>query len=586
MEKVERLKGWFFVFFLSALFLSIAPLASIGYGSDYVPDELLVQPKGGVTNEQLDKILAGHNVTVIGEIPQIRVKHIKVPSHAYEKVKLALSKNPNIEFVEYNYLAEAYATPNDPYYPSTQWHLPKISAPYGWDITTGSSAVPIAILDTGVDATHPDLSSKLLAGYNFAYNNTDTNDMGGHGTSVAGLAAAVTNNAIGVAGVAWGNPIMPLVIADSNGWIPYSNMANAITYATDHGIKIINMSCGGASQSTTLQNAVNYAWNKGCVIVAAAGNDATSSPNYPAACSNVIAVSATTGDDTIAIYSSYGSWIDVAAPGSSLTTTLKGGGYGGATGTSYAAPIVSGLAALIISANPTLSNTQVVDIMEKNADDLGTAGFDVYYGYGRINVYKSLLAATNNQQQPDTTAPVVSVTSPANGSTVGGNTTVSVSSTDVAGVVQVEFYLDGSLYATDTTSPYKFSWDTPQYPDGTYYLQARAYDPSGNIGQSNTITVSVNNPADVTAPTVLITAPSNGSYVKSSQKISITASDNVGVKTIDLYIDGVLKSAVADQSSLTYTWNSRKESGGSHVISVKAYDAANNATMDAVTAYK
>ncbi len=585
---MKKTDGLGFKHFLGIFVVAVLCLAKAdaGIASDYVPGELLIQPKAGVADETLDKILAGHNTTIIGEIQQIRVKHIKVPAHALEKVKLALSNNPHIEFIEYNYIAETYATPNDPYYSSTQWHLPKILTPNGWDITTGSNAVPIAILDTGVDSTHPDLSNKLLAGYNFAYGNTGTNDMGGHGTSVAGLAAAITNNATGVAGVAWGNPIMPLVIADSNGWIPYSNMANAITYATDHGVKIINMSCGGTSQSSTLQNAVNYAWNKGCVIVAAAGNDGTTTPNYPAACSNVVAVSATTIGDTLAIYSSYGSWIDIAAPGSSLTTTLKGGGYGGATGTSYATPIVSGLVALIMSANPTLSNIQVVDIMEKNADDLGTAGFDVYYGYGRINVYKSLLAATNTQPQPDTTAPAVSVTSPADGSTVSGNTTVSVSPTDDVGIVKVELYLNGSLYATDTTSPYNFSWDTTQYPYGTYYLQARAYDPSGNVGQSSTITVYVNNPADTIAPTVLISSPNNGSYVKAPQKISVTASDNVGVKVLELCIDGVLKSAVVDQSTLTYTWNIRKESNGVHVISVKGYDTANNAGIDSVTVYK
>ena len=163
---------------------------------------------------------------------------------------------------------------------------------------------------------------------------------------------------------------------------------------------------------------------------------------------------------------------------------------------------------------------------------------------------------------------------------------MSVSPTDDVGIVKVELYLNGSLYATDTTSPYNFSWDTTQYPYGTYYLQARAYDPSGNVGQSSTITVYVNNPADTIAPTVLISSPNNGSYVKAPQKISVTASDNVGVKVLELCIDGVLKSAVVDQSTLTYTWNIRKESNGVHVISVKGYDTANNAGIDSVTVYK
>ncbi|EHP83704.1 peptidase S8 and S53 subtilisin kexin sedolisin, partial [Geobacter metallireducens RCH3] len=195
------------------------------------------------------------------EIAPIRVKRIKVPAAARAKVKAALAKNPHVTFVEENYLAEQTMVPNDPSYAS-QWHLPKIAAPAGWDISTGSSSVDIAILDSGVDPSHPDLAGKLLPGFNFVFNNTDTHDVTGHGTKVAGSAGAMGNNGAGVAGVAWQNQIMPLVIADSTGYATYSRMASAITYAADHGVRIINLSYGGSTSSSTLQNAVNYAWNK------------------------------------------------------------------------------------------------------------------------------------------------------------------------------------------------------------------------------------------------------------------------------------------------------------------------------------
>lgn len=380
---------------------------------------------------------------------------------------------------------------------------------------------------------------------------------------------------------------MPLVISDpSTGRATYSNMAKAIIYAADHGVRVINMSFSGTSSSSTLQNAVNYAWNKGAVFFASAGNAGSSTPVYPAACDNAVAVSATTSSDAIASFSNYGDWIDIAAPGSSIYTTGKDGGYRSASGTSFSSPIAAGLAALLFSVNPGLSNAMVVDFITQNADDLGAPGFDPYYGHGRINVYKSLLAATNTWQEPDTTPPDVAITAPADGAVIHGSVTVMVSATDNAGIVKVELYLNGSLYATGTTAPYNFHWDTTQYPDGMYSLEAKAYDPSGNMGQSNTIFVSVSNPSDTVPPTVSINEPGSGAYVRHPQKIHITASDNIGVEVIELYIDNDLKRAVYGQNSLTYNWNTRKESGGAHVITAKGYDAAGNVGMDSVTVYK
>lgn len=552
----------------------------------YVADELLVQSKVGVSKAKMKEILEPHGAATAGEINQIRVRQIKVPAHALEKVKAALEKNPHISFVENNFFAAGSAEPNDDRYPS-QWHLPKISAPQGWDMSTGSHMEPIAIIDSGVDPTHPDLSDKLLPGYNFLQDNTDTHDVRGHGTAVAGTAAAISNNVEGVAGVAWDNLIMPLVVLNSDNWATYYDIAQAITYAADEGVRVMNISIGGSSSSSTLQNAVNYAWNKGAVIFACAHNYSTSTPYYPAACAHVVAVSATTSSDTRASFSNYGDWIDIAAPGTSILTTTRGGGYGYWNGTSFSSPIAAGIAALIVSADPLLTNAQVVDIITQNADDLGALGFDPYYGHGRVNVYASLVAAMEAVPEPDTTEPSVSITSPQDGSTVSGSITVSASATDDVGVERVELYIDGALFATSTTEPYRFYWDTKDVPDGYHELSAMAYDTSGNVGYSNPVTVYVSNssPEDTIAPDVSITLPADGAYISNRVTIKALASDNVGVSRMELYIDGVLK-VVKSKSSMTWRWNARKASKGEHVISAKAYDEAGNVGTDSITVYK
>ncbi len=237
-------------------------------------------------------------------------------------VREALSHNPHVEFVENNFLAEPSTIPNDSYYPS-QWHLPKIDAPSGWDITSGSESLPIAIIDSGVDPDHPDLVAKLITGYNFLGSNTDTHDVLGHGTAVAGTAAAMTNNVTGVAGLACDNPVMPLVVLNSSNYASYYDISRAITYAVDRRVRVLNISIGGSSSSSTLQNAADYAWNKGALIFASAMNNNNSTPYYPAACNHVVAVAATTSIDTKASFSSYGTWVDISAPGASIYTTRE-----------------------------------------------------------------------------------------------------------------------------------------------------------------------------------------------------------------------------------------------------------------------
>lgn len=552
---------------------------------NFVEDELLIQPKAGVPEEKIESILKSSGAFVEDEIQPIKVKKIKIPVNAIEKIKNALSKNPHFNFVENNFIASTAQVPNDYYY-NFQWHIPKISAPDGWNITTGSTDIPIAIIDSGVDPTHPDLSGKLLQGYNFLNESFDTHDVLGHGTAVSGAAGAISNNYTGVSGIAWDNPIMPLVVLNSSNYATYYDIARAITYAVDRGIRIINISIGGSSSSSTLQNAVNYAWNKGAIIFASAMNNATNIPYYPAACNNVVAVSATTLDDTLASFSNYGSWIDISAPGVSIYTTTNGSSYGYKSGTSFASPISAGLSALILSANPTLTNQELLNIIKNNADDLGEEGYDIYYGWGRINVFKSLLSAINLKPVKDTEPPVVSIIYPSDNSTLLGDITITISAKDNTGVSKVELYINNALYAATNSEPYNFYWDTNNELNGIYNIYAIAYDTSGNIGKANSITVFVSNPKDNLAPTLIIKSPQDSAYITKNSKIYIQAYDNIQVTKIELYIDSVFRKSVINQNSLTYIWDIKKEAKGSHSINAIAYDSSGNSSSASITVYK
>lgn len=469
--------------------LAALALAGSSFASESVPGRVLVKPGDQADEAAVQGSLRAAGAREIGRVPQIGVRILQVPAEAEARVIAALSRNPNFEFAEPDYIASIVLAPNDPYYATYQWHLPKVSAPTAWDATTGSDGVTLAVVDSGVQATHPDLAGRVLAGYDFVNGDFDPADDNGHGTAVAGVAAAQGNDGIGVAGAAWNISILPVKVMNSSGSGSYSAIANGITYAADRGARVINLSLGGTSASSTLQNAVSYAWNKGCVIIAAAGNNASSATVYPAAYPNVVAVSATTSSDTRASFSSYGSFVDLCAPGENITTTWLNSGYITISGTSFSSPLTAGVAALAISLNPELSNAQVGSLLAANADDLGAAGYDIYFGAGRLNAARVIAAAAPSI---DSTAPVTAVTSPANGSSIGGPrpVNVSVASSDDVGVTSAELYINGQLVASSTSGNFVYSWNVSKLAKGTYLLQSKAYDAAGNTASSLVVKVS------------------------------------------------------------------------------------------------
>jgi subtilisin family serine protease len=299
-------------------------------------------------------------------------------------------------YAEPNYRLQGDLLPNDPQYTANQWALPQIHAPAAWDITTGKSSIILADVDTGIATDHPDLTGKLVAGYDFVNNDSNPYDDNGHGTYTAGIMAAQSNNGVGVTGVCWGCRLMPVKILDKDGGGAISDFARGIRWAVDHGARVLNISAGIEYPPKAMSDAVRYANQHGVVVVASAGNTPDGAERWPAAYNEVIAVTANDQNGVAADFASYGSFIDLIAPGVNILSTVWHEGrltYAWGDGTSAAAPFVSGAAGLLLSFNPSLTPAQVKSALQDSADDLGPPGWDPHYGWGRLNIARALVRA-------------------------------------------------------------------------------------------------------------------------------------------------------------------------------------------------
>ena len=552
--------------------------------SAWVKGHILVQPRAGLSDAEFDKALATQGGKAVGRLGNLNIYVVSLPPTASEEaVANALAHHPNIKFAEVDRLVAPALVPNDAYY-SSEWDLPKIGAPTAWNTSIGAG-VTVAILDSGVDATHPDLQGQLVPGWNFYDNNSNTADVYGHGTKVAGVVAAIGNNGVGVTGVAWGARVMPIRVTDTSGIGTLSAFANGLTYAADHGARVANLSFPVQSSSST-QTAAQYFMNKGGVVFNSAGNYATLDSTPPS--SALVSVSGTDSTDTLASWSSYGPYVDVSAPGVSIWTTTLGGGYAAVSGTSFSSPLAAGVTALMMSVNPSLAPSQIVSLLESTAVDLGTAGYDYYYGYGRVDAGAAVVAAAQ-ANTTDLQPPSVAITAPTGG-TVSGIVPINVTASDNVGVSRVDLLVSGTLLASDISAPYAFSWDSTALAGSSASLVARAYDAAGNSASSAAMTVTVASaagpaPADTTPPTVAITSPGNSSTVSGMVTISAKASDNVAVASLSLYLDGKVVST-GNGTSLSYKWNTRKAASGTHTISAIAKDSSGNQSSTAIQVKK
>jgi thermitase len=548
----------------------------------FVPGRVLVKFRSSIGLDHARQIVAALGARDADELPQIGVFVLDLPEQADEEAFAnALQQRPDVEFAELDRIVKpAEVVPNDPWYAGAEWHLPKIAAPAAWPITTGNSGITIAILDSGVDINHQDLSANIVPGWNIVSNNGDMGDVNGHGTNVAGAAAALSNNGIGVASLCWTCKIMPVRISDSTGSSTYSAISSGLNWAADHGARVANISFI-VSESSAVKTAAQYFQSKGGVVTASAGNYST----FTSAADNpyILTVSATDISDAPSGFSNYGNNVDVAAP-EAVYTTVRGGGYMYAGGTSFSAPIVAGVAALVFSVNPSLTPIEVQDILRRSADDLGPAGFDVHYGWGRVNAARAVAMA--GTAAPDQTAPTASFVTPTAGATVFGNAGITVSASDNAGVSSVLLRIDGIDQAIDTTAPYNFSWNTVAVTNGLHTLTCVAADAAGNQSVSS-ITVVVNNLIDATPPTIAILQPSINAVVSGTVSVLVEANDNGGkVSRVDFYVDNRL-TASSTTAPYTMKWNTRKISAGMHVLRCKAYDSAGNlGSSNEVTVFK
>lgn len=405
---------------------SVLVAARPAAAADTSGPRILVHFIAGATSAERDRAIRSIGAALDVELPALGVTRIAMPGGDEVDANAAaatIARDPAVVSAEADQPVRLAFVPNDPYYLSDpvsgvgQWGLRRAQVDRAWDLIRGSPSIVVAVIDTGVDATHPDLAGAVLPGATFSTPNANcfpapSQDDNSHGTHVAGIIGAGGNDAIGIAGVAFGVRILPVKVLDCTGTGSLSDIARGIVWATDNGAKIINISLGSPGDGQTLHDAVRYATSRNVLVVAAAGNCGQSSPvcsginqpDYPAAYPEVVAVGATTTEDVIASFSTQGSEIAVAAPGVRILSTTpryttyqsaRGAptNYAAFSGTSQASPFAVGVAALVWSAEPTLTAQQVAGRLRATADDLGLPGIDPAYGSGRVNAFRAISAS-------------------------------------------------------------------------------------------------------------------------------------------------------------------------------------------------
>ncbi|WP_162924424.1 S8 family peptidase [Rubrobacter indicoceani] len=411
-------------------------------GVEYVSGELLVTYASEVSEAPVGDLVSGVSGVVEETLPAVDTQLISIPEvtenpdaaereETLEKARVELESDPAVVAADYNYLREPLAQPNDPFY-SRQWHLPKIGAPAAWDSTrapnNATDGPRLAVVDTGADLDHPDLADRIVASTNTTNPLQSADDVDGHGTHVAGIAAAATDNGVGVAGTCPECSLLIARVSDNTGAISASSLIQGINWSVSNGADVINISLGGKGTVTGEAEAVARATQAGVTVVAAAGNENTNERSYPAAYEGVLAVSATTQQDAKASFSNFGEWIDLAAPGTGVYSSTILGSYGTKSGTSMSSPVVAGVAGLL--AGEGLGRTQIENRLASTAVDLGRSGKDPVFGHGRVNA-AAALAPGSVSQGTTNTAPTISRQSPKPGSrTRGQNVTIAATVRD------------------------------------------------------------------------------------------------------------------------------------------------------------
>lgn len=612
--------------FFAAMTVALSPLLA----ADIAPDEVIVKFRRGVPRPVLAFQSAPLKTFGIGRATERARRFTDAmedfavirlsPGTSVEDAIRALRSRPDVEYAGPNPIARAMAAPNDSLYATQQWGFNNtgqvvngnagvpdadIDAAEAWNIVTGDSDVIVAVVDSGVDYLHPDLNASMWRNPGETPGNGLDDDSNGiiddyyganfirasgpptgdpntdgyfHGTHVAGIIGAVTNNAAGIAGTCWAVKVMALRFLDSSGNGTVANGTEAIQYAVANGASVINNSWATSANDPLLSAAVSAATAAGVVVVGSAGNDVNGNTvYYPGAYGTAVSVSATTNQDGV-LTLNRGLHIDLGAPGKDVASTMPSGLYALATGTSMSAPHVSGVAALMKSLDATILPGEVLAILKASAD--APAAFQAasttttWYGHGRLNAFNAVRSVGDGE------APAVSLTAPAPGSTVNGAVTLSATASDDAVLMKVWFLVDGVVVSTDTASPYSASWDSTLASDGAHVVTARAFDGAGNSADSS-IGVSVGN-GDVILPSVALISPTNGSSISGNVNVSASASDNTGVSKVRFALDGVVRST---DSTAAYEWSfdTTASPDGVHTLTAYAFDTIGNSTFTSIS---
>ena len=504
------------------------------------------------------------SVDVVDSEPLAGAVTVDIPAGQVAEATDVLRADPAVAYVEPDGIARTAAvTPNDPAFPA-QWGIKKTGVSTAWETTTGSGSIIVAVVDTGVTVL-PDLAGRVLPGRDFVNDDSNAADDQGHGTMTAGVIAARGNNGTAVAGICWTCQILPVKVLGADGSGSYSDIARGIRWSADQGADIINLSLGGDSDSRVLRDAVTYATGKGALVIAAAGNDGSAKPHFPAAIPAVLAVGASTTSDSRYSWSNYGStWVDIAAPGCN-PAQARNGIVDQFCGTSSATPFVAGVAALLAATSPTPTAATMRMALTTSADKI--AGSWVPKSAGRVNAAAALATLPVTD---DHVPPVTAIRSPSGNSLVRGTVSVTASATDDIGVAKVQLLADGVVVGTDRVAPYVFSWKTTGRGKAVT-LGLRTYDRGGNV-ISATRRVTVDN----WGPSVRITsAPAGGTrHVRKTKYVTATAADAHGVSRLELLVDGKVTQRYAGSTHkfAVRTW----KHGAAMTVQVRAYDRAGN----------
>lgn len=540
---------------------SAAPLSQLAAQANTGKVVLSVKVRGGASAgtslgnvARAAKSQGGQQRRVVRQLGTVSVE---VPKAAAASFAARLRQRSDVVRVDVVGRKTLTFVPNDQDYAATAPYLDAVGAPSAWDVHRGAATVRIAVVDSGVDVAHPDLTGRVSDTYNAVDGGADVTDEVGHGTFVAGVAAASGDNGIGIAGASMGASVMAVKVANSSGEVWSDAEAAGIVWAADRGANVINLSLGSATPDQVESDAVAYAVSKGVLVVAAAGNDGVTTPNFPAAYPNVVAVGATDAAGHRASFSQYGTWVTVAAPGTAITSTAPANGssffqpgYDTSDGTSFSTPLVSAQAALLWSLRPGVS-----------AADVRAAIVDSAHGYAGLGLGSGQVdfRAAMDTLRPDS---VPALTAPANDAAVTGQVTLSAASA----AAKVRFTVDGTpLGAPVPTSGGTATavWSTWGLPNGTHTIDALDCSAKDLCNPTATqVTVNLSNAAPA------VTSPKPSQTLSGSATFTATATSGA----VAFLIDGVRRGLdTTAPYALTYPVSALSD--GTHTV--KAVSCSN-----------